>query len=62
MKREFREIKVAPINSLIYNELYDKYGEALSCPCSKITIAYEDFVTNIITYHPVCTSTFITVQ
>ena len=52
-------MKVTPIDSLVYNDLKDKYGDILSCPCSNAIITYEDFVTITITYHPVCSSTFI---
>ncbi|CAF4262465.1 unnamed protein product, partial [Adineta steineri] len=61
-KRESRQMKVTPISSSIYYDLKDKYDDMLSCPCSNVTIPYEDFVNNTITFHPVCSSMFITEQ
>ncbi|CAF1437934.1 unnamed protein product [Adineta steineri] len=58
-KRESRQMKVTPIDSSIYYDLKDKYDDMLSCPCSNVTIPYEKFINNTITFHPVCSSMFI---
>ncbi|CAF4013013.1 unnamed protein product [Adineta steineri] len=61
-RRGSRQMKVTPIDSSIYYDLKDKYDDMLSCPCSNVTIPYEDFVSNPITSHPVCSSVFISNQ
>ena len=42
-----------------YSSLYEKYGEIIVCPCSKIIIPQEEFLTLFSTFHPICTSDFI---
>ncbi|CAF4079112.1 unnamed protein product, partial [Adineta steineri] len=61
-RRGSRQMKVTPVSSSIYYDLKDKYDDMLSCPCSNVTIPYEDFVSNPITSHPVCSSVFISNQ
>lgn len=46
----------------IFKELYVKYGESLSCPCSQIHIPHKDFTLNKIRFHSICSSIFITDQ
>ncbi|CAF4174600.1 unnamed protein product, partial [Adineta steineri] len=44
----------------IFNQLYVKYPETLKCTCSNVTLPYETFVSHKITFHPVCSSIFVT--
>lgn len=37
----------------------DKYGAALVCPCSSITIPYRDYLSNEIEFDPICSSLFV---
>ncbi|CAF4145952.1 unnamed protein product, partial [Adineta steineri] len=62
MKPELRTITVLDITPVIFNETFLKYGETLSCPCSKVAIPYKDFVNHTITYHPICSSIFVSEQ
>jgi hypothetical protein len=39
-----------------------KYPETLSCPCSTATVLYQAFVSNTVTFHPVCSSVFVSQQ
>jgi hypothetical protein len=43
-----------------YLNLYAKYPQTLSCPCSKISIKYENLVEVQYSFHQVCTSDFVT--
>ena len=45
-----------------YHDLYNTYSEALSCPCSKITIDYAKFLQINYTMHQVCSNDFISEQ
>lgn len=46
----------------LFMKLHDEYGETLSCPCSTTTIPYKSFTTNEISFHSVCSSTFLNDQ
>jgi hypothetical protein len=46
----------------IIKGLYVEHSETLVCPCSTATIPYKDFVSNTITFHPVCSSIFVSQQ
>ncbi|CAF1195281.1 unnamed protein product [Adineta steineri] len=59
MKTESSTVTVSDITSVKFNELYSKYKETLSCPCSATSISYKDFVSNTIKLHPVCSSRFV---
>ncbi|CAF1270809.1 unnamed protein product [Adineta ricciae] len=43
-----------------YSQLYEKYPQTLTCPCSKISIDYGTFFRIEYTFHPVCYSDFVT--
>ncbi|CAF1338536.1 unnamed protein product, partial [Didymodactylos carnosus] len=44
-----------------YTQLYKKYGQALTCPCSAISVPYTKFIQLSVTeYHQLCSSQFIT--
>jgi hypothetical protein len=62
MKPERRTIIQRNISPAGFNQLYLEHSETLSCPCSKITIPYKDFVINKIRFHPVCRSIFVKQQ
>lgn len=53
---------ISDITPELFNELYLKHSNKLSCPCSTIAIPYKNFVRNKITYHPVCSSIFVSNQ
>ncbi|CAF0902185.1 unnamed protein product [Adineta steineri] len=42
-----------------YQQLQKRYGsDAVSCPCSRLSIAHSSFITLQCNFHPVCTSPF----
>ena len=43
----------------IFEKLHDKYPSTLQCPCSQIVNPYELFTSISPTYHPVCSSLYI---
>jgi hypothetical protein len=43
-----------------YLELYSRYPQTLSCPCTKISINYGTFLNLQYTLHQVCNSSFVT--
>jgi hypothetical protein len=43
----------------LFAQLYHDYGETLSCPCSTITVPYNTFVSNLVSFHPICSSIFV---
>ena len=45
-----------------YSQLYSQYSQTLTCPCTQISINYENFIHIQYTLHQVCTSFFITDQ
>ncbi|CAF4056673.1 unnamed protein product, partial [Adineta steineri] len=54
-----RMITISPITLNIFNELYLEYNETLSCPCSTTMVPYKNFVSQKFTFHPVCSSIFV---
>ncbi|UJR19141.1 hypothetical protein I4U23_022271 [Adineta vaga] len=50
---------VSNISSADLDQLRLKYGKTLSCPCTTSTIPYNAFVSHIISFHPVCSSFFV---
>ncbi|CAF3962316.1 unnamed protein product [Adineta steineri] len=55
--------KVNNINSpnlTQYLDLYSQYPQTLTCPCTDITIKYEEFLQIEYTLHQLCSSTFVT--
>ncbi|UJR34535.1 hypothetical protein I4U23_027312 [Adineta vaga] len=54
-----KTITVSNITPSLVNQLRFEHGETLSCPCSKPTIPYNIFVSNIISFHPICSSIFV---
>ena len=62
IKPQAGTIVITDIDVNKFENLYSEHGEALSCPCSTITISYQQFVSNTIRFHPVCTSFFVSQQ
>jgi hypothetical protein len=57
-----RTIKIPDITPSLFNQLRLEYGETLSCPCSTTAVSYKIFVSNTISFHPVCSSVFVSQQ
>ncbi|CAF1384021.1 unnamed protein product [Adineta ricciae] len=62
MREQSETIFIHNVTPIIFDELYSKHYEKLTCPCSTITIPYKTFVNNTNTFHPVCSSIFVTEQ
>ena len=62
MNPETRLITIKHISLSKYKDLRSIYGQELSCPCSNISISYNSFVSNTLSFDPVCTSTFVSRQ
>ena len=43
----------------IYENLYMKYADTLECPCTNISITYENFISIHQRYHQICSTGFI---
>jgi hypothetical protein len=43
----------------VYSSLYEKYGEILTCPCTNIAIAQQEFISLTPTFHQICASDFV---
>ena len=43
-----------------YSQLYSKYPQTLTCPCTKISINYDKILHVQYTFHQVCDSVFVT--
>ncbi|CAF1065691.1 unnamed protein product [Adineta steineri] len=54
-----RIVTISNLTPSLFDQLDREHGETLSCPCSIITIPYGTFVTNMILFHPVCSSVFV---
>jgi hypothetical protein len=54
-----RTIIISAITLEIYKQLYVEHEETLSCRCSRITMPYQGFVSDTVTFHPVCSSHFV---
>ncbi|CAF4078323.1 unnamed protein product [Adineta steineri] len=59
IKPQSRTITEPYITPDIFNQLYIKYPTDLKCLCSNVTLSYETFVSQKITFHPVCSSIFV---
>ena len=55
-----RIVTISNITPSLFNQLQLEYGETLSCPCTTITVLYNTFVSTTISFHPVCSSVFVT--
>ncbi|CAF1356585.1 unnamed protein product [Adineta steineri] len=54
-----RVVTISNLTPSLFDPLHREHGETLSCPCSTITIPYNTFVTNNVSFHPVCSSVFV---
>ncbi|CAF1621173.1 unnamed protein product, partial [Adineta ricciae] len=52
-------ITVSPITRSRFEHLHVDHAKTLSCPCSKTAIPHRNFISNNITFHPVCSSVFV---
>ncbi|CAF1529656.1 unnamed protein product [Adineta ricciae] len=55
-------VKVELNNLNEYNVLLSKYSTTLNCPCSDISITYDQFIKMSPSYHQICSSDFVTQQ
>ncbi|CAF1196446.1 unnamed protein product [Adineta steineri] len=62
MSLQTRTVTISSITPSLFDQLRREHGETLSCPCSKITIPYNEFVTNNVSFHPLCSSLFVSQQ
>jgi hypothetical protein len=56
--RTVNKIEYSPSLTRFFR-LASKYPDTIHCPCSKISIAYDAFVTTHVRFHQVCSSQFI---
>lgn len=54
-----RTVAVSNLTPSLFEQLQNQYGPTLSCACTTISASYKTFVTNRITIHPVCFSSFV---
>ncbi|UJR38718.1 hypothetical protein I4U23_031383 [Adineta vaga] len=59
MTSHSQTITVSPITLNRFKQLYFDYAETLSCPCSTISVPHKEFISNNITFHPICSSIFV---
>ncbi|CAF3541749.1 unnamed protein product [Adineta steineri] len=52
-------ITISDITPSLFNKLRLEHPETLSCPCSNTSVLYHIFVSNFITFHPICSSIFV---
>ena len=45
-----------------YLSLYKKYGDKLTCPCTKIAFPHEKFISLTPVFHQICSSDFVTTK
>ena len=62
MNPQTQLVTVSNITPLLFDRLYLEHGETLSCPCKNTTVSYEAFVSTTISFHPVCSSVFVSEQ
>ncbi|CAF1073526.1 unnamed protein product [Adineta steineri] len=62
MNPQTRLITVSDITPTLFDHLRSDYSQDLSCPCSTISVPYKAFVSNIVSFDPVCTSIFTSQQ
>jgi hypothetical protein len=43
-----------------FNLLYQEYSDSLQCPCTTLSIEYQNFIRFYPYFHPICTSDFVT--
>lgn len=43
-----------------FERLLQQYPDTLKCPCSRLAILYDTFVTTNIEFHQICSSKFVT--
>ncbi|CAF1531411.1 unnamed protein product [Adineta ricciae] len=58
MKTKSKTVIITNITVDTFNQLSDEYSKILSCPCRTISIPYQNFTSNNVTIHPVCSSNF----
>jgi hypothetical protein len=47
-------------SQVTFERLYSQYGNILNCPCNQIAMDYSEFVQIEFTFHPLCSSDFLT--
>ena len=55
-----KTINVPNPNLTNYEQLYNNHPETLSCPCTKISTSYSAFMNISYSFHPLCSSVFVT--
>ena len=50
---------ISNITPELFMQLSNEHGDTLSCPCSTIAVLYKTFVTNTISFHPICSSIYV---
>ena len=56
---QIKTVTVINPNLSVYVDLESKYGDTLSCPCTKLAIPYGTFISVSQQYHPICSSHFV---
>jgi hypothetical protein len=62
VKPQPRTITTTNITPTLFKQLHLKHAENLSCPCSKVSVSYKDFINSTIKFHPICSSFFVSQQ
>ncbi|CAF1442578.1 unnamed protein product [Adineta ricciae] len=52
-------ITVSNIDESLFNKLYHKHANSLSCLCSTTAVPYANFTTHTISFHPICSSVYV---
>ncbi|UJR18319.1 hypothetical protein I4U23_005221 [Adineta vaga] len=58
MATKSREAVIYNTTPDTFEQLYNKHGEILSCPCSRTSVPYRNFTSNNVTMYPICLSNF----
>ena len=58
-RMRIESVTIRNLSAENYESLYQNYPMVLHCPCSQVAIPYGSFVSLSPTYHPVCSSLFI---
>ncbi|CAF2169519.1 unnamed protein product [Rotaria magnacalcarata] len=59
LRTQLQNVSIQNPSQIIFEDLQKSYPITLQCPCSEIAISFDSFLSLSPTYHPVCSSPYV---
>lgn len=59
LQTQVHSVTIDKPSQTVYEDLYNNYPNTLQCPCAQIAVHYNSFLSLSPTYHPVCSSLYL---